>query len=107
MKPIKIIGLLALSLCLMSPPVEAAGKGAAAKKKKAERERKREENAKKRQAIEDYMTPLDKNKDGSLTFDEFIVGESDKEAGKTKFERYNKNGDRYLTRAEIEEMLSL
>jgi Ca2+-binding EF-hand superfamily protein len=102
MKPIKIIGILALSLCLMSPPVEAA-----VNKKKEEREKKRAESAKKRQAMEDYMTPLDKNKDGSLTFDEFIAGESDKEAGKTKFDRYNKNGDRYLTRAEIEEMLSL
>ena len=102
MKPIKILGLLTLSLCLMSPPVEAAGKGDADKKKK-EREMKRAENAKKRQAMDDYITPLDKNKDGSLTFDEFIEGESDKEAGRKKFDRYNKNGDRYLTKAEISE----
>ena len=107
MKPIKILGLLALSLCLMSPPVEAAGKGDAGKKKKEEREKKRAENAKKRQTMDDYITPLDKNKDGSLTFDEFIEGETDKEAGKTKFERYNKNGDRYLTKAEISDMLGL
>jgi Ca2+-binding EF-hand superfamily protein len=107
MKPIKILGLLALSLCLMSPPVEAAGKGDAGKKKKEEREKKRAENEKNRKAVEDYMTPLDKNKDGSLTFDEFIEAETDKAAGKTKFDRYNKNGDRYLTRAEIEDMLGI
>ena len=107
MKPIKILGLLALSVCLLSPPVEAAGKGDAGKKKKEERDKKRAENTKKREAINAYMDPLDINKDGSLGIDEFMEGESDKEAGKTKFERHNKNGDRYLSRAEIEEMLGL
>lgn len=108
MKPIKLLGLLALSLCLLSPPVEAAGKGQAeAKKKKEEREKKREESAKKREAIKDYMEPLDKNNDGSLTIDEFLAGESSKEEGMKKFERFNKNGDRSLTRAEIEDMLGL
>lgn len=108
MKPVKILGLLALSLCLLSPPAEAAGKGnAEAKKKKEERKKKREESAKKRESIKDYMEPLDKNNDGSLTIDEFLAGEDNKEEGMKKFERYNKNGDRSLTRTEIEEMLGL
>jgi len=108
MKPIKILGLLALSLCLLSPPVEAAGKGAGdAKKKKEEREKKRAENAKKRDALKDYMEPLDKNNDGTLSLDEFLAGETSKEEGMKKFERFNKNGDRSLTKAEIEDMLGL
>jgi Ca2+-binding EF-hand superfamily protein len=108
MKPIKILGLLALSLCLLSPPAEAkGGGGAAAKKKKEEREKKRKENAEKRDALEDYMSGVDKNKDGSLTFEEFISGESDAAEGKRKFDRFNKNGDRYLTKTEILEMLGL
>ena len=94
--------MLALSLCLLSPPVEAADK-----KKDAEREKKRAESAKKRKSINDFMDPLDKNNDGSLTLDEFLEGETDKEAGKKKFDRYNKNGDRSLTKGEIEAMLDL
>lgn len=106
MKPLKILSLLALSVFLLSPPVEAAD-NPDAKKKKEEKEKKREENAKKREKVKDYMTPLDKNKDGSLSIDEFLSGETSKEEGMKKFDRFNKNGDRTLTRAEIEDMLGL
>lgn len=108
MKPIRLLAFLVLSACLMTP-VEADNKGnnKAAQKKKEEREKKRAESARKREALKDYMDPLDKNNDGSLTIDEFLAGEDSKEEGMKKFERYNKNGDRSLTKSEIEAMLGL
>jgi len=108
MKPIVIPALLALSFCLITP-VEAKGgnNNKEAQKRKAERETKRKERADKREALDEFMKPRDKNNDGSLTIDEFLSGESDKEAGMKKFEQYNKNGDRSLTKTEIEDMLGL
>ena len=104
MKPIKILALLITSAFLIAP-VEASKKGAARKKKQEEKQQKREENARKRDAISDFMKERDKNNDGSLTKEEFLSGETNKEEGEKKFDRYNKNKDRYLSKAEIAEML--
>ncbi len=108
MKPITILGLLAVSFCLITP-VEAKGgnNNKEAQKRKQEREQKRQERAAKRDAIDEFLKPRDLNKDGSLTLDEFLSGETDKEEGARKFEEANKNGDRYLTKKEIEEMLGV
>lgn len=108
MKPFSILGLLALSVCLLSP-VEAGNNGGNddAKKKKQEREKKQAEREKKRDAVKAFMEPRDKNNDGSLSMDEFLEGETDKEEGKKKFDQFNKNGDRSLTKSEIEAMLGL
>ena len=110
MKPTKILALMAMSFCLIATPAEARGnnKGQAeAKKRKEERAKKRQDREQKREAIDDFLKPLDKNKDGSLTIDEFLAGESDKEEGMKKFQSVNKNGDRTLTRSEIEALLGI
>jgi hypothetical protein len=39
--------------------------------------------------------------------DEYLDGESDKDEAGKKFDRYNKNGDRSLSKSEIAEMLGL
>ena len=104
MKPMKILVLLITSAFLIAP-VDAANKGAARKKKEEEKQKKREENARKRDAISDFMKERDKNKDGSLTKEEFLSGETNKEEGEKKFDRFNKNSDRYLSKAEISDML--
>lgn len=107
MKSIAIPALIALSFCLVTP-VEAKGNNnKEAQKRKAEREAKRNEREQKREAIDEFMNPRDKNNDGSLTIDEYLSAETDKEAAMKKFEQFNKNGDRSLTRSEIEDMLGL
>ena len=73
------------------------------KKEKAEREKKDRIN----KEIEDYLADRDKNKDKSLTLEEFASGESDAAAAASKFTQYNKNKDRYLSKAEIKDMLGL
>lgn len=105
MKAMKFLALLITSAFLIAP-VEAANKGAA-KKKQEEKEKKREEKAKRRDALKDFMEYRDKNKDGSLSKEEFLSAEIDKEEGAKKFDRYNKNGDRFLSKGEIAEMLGL
>lgn len=74
-------------------------------RKKEEAEKK--ERERKRQAIQDYLRKKDSNKDGSLSRDEFLATESDKESAGKKFDQYNKNGDRSLSKSEIEELLGL
>jgi len=73
--------------------------------KKEEAEKK--ERERKRQAVQDYLRKKDSNKDGSLSRDEFLATESDKDAAGKKFDQYNKNGDRSLSKSEIEELLGL
>jgi|688.fasta_scaffold1085025_1 hypothetical protein len=110
MKPIRNLALLALTLCLMTPAEAQNQKKAAQNKaqmRKQEREEKRNERAEKRDAIEEFMGPRDKNNDGSLTLDEFLSEESDREEGTKKFQQFNKNGDRSLTKSEIAAMLGL
>lgn len=104
MKVIKILALLACSLCLVAP-VEAANNKQDAKKKKEQKEKERKEKAARREALNDFIKPLDKNNDGSLSKEEFLAGESDKEAGAKKFDQYNKNEDRFLSKSEIADML--
>jgi hypothetical protein len=114
MKPTYILALLALSFCLITPVgaqnKNNSGQRAAqqeAQRRKQEREQKRNDRAEKRDAIDEFMRPRDKNNDGSLTLDEFMSAESDKEEGLKKFNKYNKNGDRSLTKSEIADMLGL
>jgi hypothetical protein len=74
-------------------------------KKKEEAEKK--ERERKRQAVQDYLRKKDTNKDGSLSRDEFLTDESDKASTGKKFDQYNKNRDRSLSKSEIEELLGL
>lgn len=70
------------------------------KVQQAERERKRE-------AVKQFLAEKDKNKDNSVSRDEFLAGESDETAANAKFDEFNKNRDRFLTKSEIETMLGL
>lgn len=78
-----------------------------AKKKKDEKEKERAERKKVRDELKDYMEDRDKNKDGSLSLDEFLSGETDKAKGESTFNEFNKNKDRSLTKKEIQTMLGL
>ena len=62
---------------------------------------------KKRKAVEDYLKEKDTNHDGSLSLDEYLVGEGDAASATKKFDEANKNHDRYLSKAEISDMLGL
>lgn len=99
--------LAALSMSLVVP-VEAKGnqnsKAQAEQKKKAAEKAARD---KKHDAIESFMKQKDTNHDGSLTKDEYLTGEADKEAASKTFDQYNVNKDRYLTKSEIESLLHL
>lgn len=103
--------IIALFLAALVLPAEAKKKGGGnaqrdkqeeqqEKKEKAERERKRE-------ALSEYLEKKDKNNGGSVTRDEHLEGESDKNAAGKKFDEANKNGDRTLTKSEIADMLGL
>lgn len=45
----------------------------------------------------------DKNKDGSIDPDEYLIAESDVDAAKARFQQLNKNGGRYVSNREIED----
>jgi hypothetical protein len=103
--------LLAFATLFLIAPAEAARKNkdnakaaAAEKQKKVEA---RAERAKKREQIDAVLDVKDKNKDGSLDADEYLIGESDAEAAKARFKEFNKNGDRYLSKGELETSLGL
>jgi hypothetical protein len=78
-----------------------------AKKEEARKQKERAEREQRRDKIEAFMKDRDGNKDGSLTKDEFISGETDKEQGGKKFDEYNKNKDRYLSKSEIQDLLGI
>ncbi|HEX5791535.1 MAG TPA: hypothetical protein VFY13_10280 [Luteolibacter sp.] len=100
--------LLALAALLLIAPFEAhAGGNAAAKKREQEREKEAEARDKKREAFKEFMEPKDTNRDGSLTREEFAKGETDAEAAGKRFDEYNKNRDRLLSKTEITAMLGL
>lgn len=96
---------------LLIIPAEAGNKGGAnnakAQQQKKERETKREENGKKRDAVNALLKAKDKNDDGTLSKEEYIAGESDAAAAGAKWDEFNKNGDRQLSRMEIEALLGL
>lgn len=111
----KLIHTLALASLLVGSTIPAAAnnnddnKRAAeqAKKAKAEKEKKKEEKKKVRDQIKEFMLERDKNKDGSLSKDEFLSAEDDKAEGESKFDEYNKNKDRSLSKSEVQDMLGL
>lgn len=93
--------LLILATLMIAVPTHAADK------KMTTDDKIREAKKKDREAIKDFLETKDKNKDGSLTKDEFISDEDDKEAAGKKFDEANKNGDRALSKSEISDMLGL
>lgn len=110
MKPFLIATVALLSLAVL-PPVAEAAKNVPNKqdadKKKQEQKAEREARGKKHEAIQAAMEAKDKNHDGSLTLDEYIAGEADAAAATKKFEQFNKNKDRVLSKKELAEALGL
>jgi len=105
--------LLSLFIVMLSLVVSVEAKQSrqaqkqAAQNKAAEAQRKKEKEArdKKREAIDNILKPKDKNNDGSLTKEEYLNGEADQAAASRRFDSLNTNGDRYLTRSELEASL--
>ena len=109
MKLIKPLALLLLSAFLIMP-ADAKGNNNANKKaqqKKEQQEKERADRKRKSEALKEFMEPRDANHDGSLSKDEFMSGETDKAEGEKRFKQCNTNGDRTLTKSEIEDLLGL
>jgi len=105
----KALTILIAILSLTAAVEAKANKQNAAKAKQAELQKKKEKKEKenKREAINAVLKAKDKNDDGSLTKDEYLTGEADQEAASKRFDQFNKNGDRSLSRSELEESLGL
>lgn len=106
--------IIALSLAALVIPAEAANRrGAAPKVTKRDRQeekreqKEREARQRQQEEIRKILERKDGNNDGSLTRDEYLTGEADKEAAGKKFDSANKNGDRTLSKSEIEGLLKL
>jgi hypothetical protein len=108
MKPIQTLVIISL-LAVFAAPVEAVNNKGSDKgdEEKAKKEEERAERKRIREAVDAFIAPRDKNKDGSLTKEEFLSGETDKAAGEKKFNDANKNNDRALYKTEIQAMLGL
>jgi hypothetical protein len=105
--------IIALSLAALVIPAEAAKGRAAAprltkrdkqeiKRENKQEQKEREERQRQNEAVRKVLESKDGNHDGSLTRDEYLLGEADKEAAGRKFDSANKNGDRFLSKSEIE-----
>ena len=75
--------------------------------KKKEKEKEKADREKRRTAVQDVLDAKDKNHDGSLTKDEYLAGETDAAASTAAFDKFNKNKDRVLSKAEIADLLGL
>ncbi len=76
-------------------------------RKDKEKKDKKDAKEKKRTGVKEILDAKDKNNDGSLSLDEFLTGETDTAAATEKFNAANKNGDRFLSKGEIADMLDL
>ena len=112
----KIIYLLSLIIFVSSLPVEARNNNnnkqqqaaAAARAKKAKEDKaEKEKRDKISKAIESFLEDHDKNHDKSVSLDEYVASEKNAGDAEKKFQEYNKNKDRYLSKTEIQEMLGL
>jgi len=83
----------------------AQQKAAKAAQKKREKEHKEREE--KNKLIMNYLQGVDTNHDGSVSRDEFLAPESNKEKALKMFDAANKNRDSSLTKSEIADMLGV
>jgi hypothetical protein len=108
MKPfVYLLTALALISTAEAKKGKNGGNNEKAKQEEAKKKKEREERASKRDAVKEFLDKKDGNNDGSLTLDEYLVGESSAEQATKRFNEYNKNGDRYLSKKEIEQLLGL
>lgn len=105
----KSLVILLCSLSLIAT-VEARKKGGGNGQNQQEQKEKEKEKAdreKRRDAVKSVMDAKDKNHDGSLSKDEYLTGEADAEAAGKTFDQFNKNKDRFLSKSELADSLSL
>lgn len=108
-----IFTLAALSLAVTVEAKNVKGNNNAAqisKNQKAQKDKAAAEKAerdKKRESVDAVLKLKDKNGDGSLTKEEYVAGETDADAAEKRFDKFNKNKDRYLSRQELETLLGL
>ena len=107
MKP--IICLIA-ALVLISPlhakqKKKGGGMSPEQKQEQAQKAKEKAEDEKTRQAAKAILDVKDKNNDGSLSLDEYLIGETDAAAATAKFTKINVNGDRYISKGELEKSL--
>ncbi len=102
---------LAALMTIATAEAKRGGRGggnrAKIQQEQKEKKAKKDERDKKREAVDAVLKVKDGNHDGSLTLDEYLTGESDVAAATAKFNEFNKNGDRYLSKGEIETSLGL
>jgi hypothetical protein len=102
----KAFAYLAAALMLIVP-ADARNKGGNKqqnqrnKAEEAQKKKEKEERDNKREAIEKVLDAKDTNHDSSLTRDEYLAGEADAAAAGKRFDQFNKNKDRYLSKSEI------
>lgn len=89
-----------IAALLISPMAHAAGKEKKPDPVKVAKDKYRDD-------LKSFMEDIDKNRDGSLSRDEYLESQTDKEAAGKTFDTANKNGDRALTKTEIGEMIGI
>lgn len=109
MKPIIYLtsALILIATAEAKKQSETKGNNERARQERTEKQEKKDARNNKREAVNKVLDAKDKNNDGSLTQDEYLAGEVDVESSTQQFKDANKNGDRYLSRGEIAEMLGV
>jgi hypothetical protein len=112
MKPLALI--LAFVSIIATAEAAKGGKGGKGgkmteedKQEQKEKEEKKKKNEENRKAVNEVLAVKDKNGDGALSKDEYLIGEADPVAAGKRFDQFNKNGSRDLEKSEIETSLGL
>lgn len=106
MKPIVLMIILA-ALIVPAEAKKKKGGGGKGDPKQAEKAKKDAEKDRKRKGVDDFLAQKDKNSDRIVTKPEYLDGVADAEAAGKKFDQFNKNKDRALSKSEIEALLGL
>jgi hypothetical protein len=110
MKPVILMLLLAALIIPAEAGKKRGGNRAAAANKQAQKEEKedqvkRKERDRAHKALGDLLAKKDTNKDKFLSKDEYVAGESNAETAGKRFDKFNKNEDRTLSKGEMEALL--
>ena len=89
-----------------APPPQGQPQNPAQEKQK-QKEADKAARDSKRKAVQEVMEAKDKNHDGSLSKEEYLAGEANQEDAGKKFDEFNKNKDRFLSKGELIALLGL
>jgi hypothetical protein len=110
MKPF-LVAALALSMISIVEARKKEDDGKNPQQQQQEKQKQKEADKaareSKRKAVQQALEAKDKNHDGSLSKEEYITGEADAEAATKKFDEFNKNKDRFLSKGELADSLDL